>query len=237
MTMLMHCRTCGHEMQVEQPTDSVLKCPSCGQVIEVASAPAAGNLSPVGPDPSPAAQRTPAEADDLIPCPDCGERNRKDASFCHSCRRDLNEGVPPWERSGHGGLRRDVEPHRGNLILVLGILGFGLPLVGLALAIAAWVMGRRDLARMDKGTLDPQGKGITQAGFVCGIIATVLQALLLLFCVGYIVLVILVLSAFFQSMPPRPPVKLAPPRPPPAPGKVFQVRGTALRLADYLPRR
>jgi len=64
-----------------------------------------------------------------------------------------------------------MKPHRGTLILVLGILG--IVLCG-PLAIAAWVMGAGDLKQIDAGTMDPAGRGTTQAGKICGIIGTIL---------------------------------------------------------------
>jgi len=64
-----------------------------------------------------------------------------------------------------------MKPHRGTLILVLGILGL---VVCGPLGIAAWVMGSGDLKEMDAGTMDPAGRGTTQAGKICGIIGTIL---------------------------------------------------------------
>lgn len=64
-----------------------------------------------------------------------------------------------------------MKPHRGTLILVLGILGL---VVCGPLAIVAWVMGSGDLKQIDAGTMDPAGRGTTQAGKICGIIGTVL---------------------------------------------------------------
>jgi len=64
-----------------------------------------------------------------------------------------------------------MKPHRGTLILILGILGL---VVCGPLGIAAWIMGSGDLKQMDAGTMDPAGRGTTQAGKICGIIATVL---------------------------------------------------------------
>jgi uncharacterized membrane protein len=65
-----------------------------------------------------------------------------------------------------------MKPHRGTLILVLGILGL---VVCAPLAIAAWVMGSGDLKQMDAGAMDPGGRGNTQAGKICGIIGTILM--------------------------------------------------------------
>ncbi len=67
-----------------------------------------------------------------------------------------------------------MKPHRGTLILVLGILG--LVICG-PCGIAAWIMGNGDLKEMDAGAMDPSGRGTTQAGKICGMIATILMAL------------------------------------------------------------
>jgi hypothetical protein len=69
-----------------------------------------------------------------------------------------------------------MKPHRGTLILVLGILGL---VVCGPLGIAAWVMGSGDLKEMDAGKMDPAGRGTTQAGKICGIIGTILFVLAL----------------------------------------------------------
>jgi hypothetical protein len=65
-----------------------------------------------------------------------------------------------------------MKPHRGTVILVLGILG--LVICG-PLGIIAWVLGSSDLKEMDAGTMDPAGRGATNAGKICGIIATILM--------------------------------------------------------------
>lgn len=65
-----------------------------------------------------------------------------------------------------------MKPHRGTLILVLGILG--LVICG-PLGIAAWVMGSSDLKEMTAGTMDPSGRSLTNAGKICGIIASILM--------------------------------------------------------------
>jgi len=64
-----------------------------------------------------------------------------------------------------------MKPHRGTLILILGILG--IVFCG-PLAVVAWVLGSGDLKQMDAGMMDPAGRGNTQAGRICGIIGTVL---------------------------------------------------------------
>jgi len=64
------------------------------------------------------------------------------------------------------------QPHRGTVILVLGILGIVCCFI---CGIIAWVMGNNDLRDMDAGIKDPSGRGLTQAGKICGIVSVVLQ--------------------------------------------------------------
>ena len=53
----------------------------------------------------------------------------------------------------------------------------------------AWVLGRSDIKAMDAGRMDPEGRGMTTAGMILGIIGTVLP---LIFIALYFVLVIVV---------------------------------------------
>lgn len=78
-----------------------------------------------------------------------------------------------------------LQPHRGTLVLVLGILSL---IVCQPLGIAAWVMANGDLAAMNAGTMDPSGRSTTEAGRILGIIATVLMALGVLVILGMLVL-------------------------------------------------
>ena len=88
-----------------------------------------------------------------------------------------------------------MKPHRGVLILVLGILGF--VLCGPFTAIPAWVMGNSDLKAMAAGEMDRAGEALTQAGKICGIIVCALSALSLI--VGIVLLVIGGTAAAFQA--------------------------------------
>ena len=72
---------------------------------------------------------------------------------------------------------KHYSPHRGALILTFGILGVA---CCFPFGIAAWVMGNNDMQQIEDGTMDPTGKGITNAGKICGIIGTVLG----IFCSG-----------------------------------------------------
>jgi hypothetical protein len=81
----------------------------------------------------------------------------------------LPEDDRPWEQPG--AVRRDVEPHRGGLLLLLGtvslVCGFLTPglvvpgVVGLPLSVVVLVLGYRDLGRMGQGVLDPAGRAET----------------------------------------------------------------------------
>lgn len=65
-----------------------------------------------------------------------------------------------------------VVPHRGGLILVLGLVGFviGCPIFSLM----AWVMGSHDLREMRAGRMDRSGEGLTQVGQILGMIQSLL---------------------------------------------------------------
>jgi len=81
--------------------------------------------------------------------------------------------------------RSDLLPHRGGMILVMGILGI---VICAPLAIVAWVMGQGDLGKIRSGMMDPAGQGTTQAGMILGIVGTILFIL-------SIVAVVLLLAA------------------------------------------
>ncbi len=83
-----------------------------------------------------------------------------------------------------------MKPHRGTLILVLGILGL---VVCQPIGIAAWIMGSGDLKQIDAGQMDPTGRGLTNAGKICGIVATILLVLSVI--VGLLLVVLGVFGA------------------------------------------
>ncbi|MCS7158876.1 MAG: DUF4190 domain-containing protein [Gemmatales bacterium] len=71
-----------------------------------------------------------------------------------------------------------VEPHRGGLILILGILS--IVVCGL-LGPFALIMGSLDLAKMRQGRMDKSGYQVTLAGWILGIISTTLMVVCVLF--------------------------------------------------------
>ncbi len=68
-------------------------------------------------------------------------------------------------------MQQPLRPHRGGVVLALGILGI---VVCFICGIVAWVMGNNDLREMAAGTMDPAGRGLTQAGKICGMIGVIL---------------------------------------------------------------
>ncbi len=64
-----------------------------------------------------------------------------------------------------------LQPHRGVMILVFGILGI---VICVIFGIVAWVMGNGDLRAMAEGRMDPTGEGLAKAGRICGMISVAL---------------------------------------------------------------
>jgi hypothetical protein len=95
---------------------------------------------------------------------------------------------PPMQSMPGGPAR----PHRGTLILVLGILG--IVCCGI-LGIIAWVMGNSDLEAMRRGEMDRSGEALTNAGRICGMISVALWVM------GIIVnIVLMILGTGFNFM-------------------------------------
>jgi hypothetical protein len=122
----------------------------------------------------------------------------------HLTEREEDEDHP---RRYYGG--DAYVPARGGIWLGLGIasiviapLGicilpilFGI--ISLAMGLVALIMGSRDLSRIRSGEMDPQGENLTKAGWILGIIGTVLGALLTLCGVAQIVYFIAIFSGAF----------------------------------------
>lgn len=248
VALIATCPSCNGPLRVpDELVGRRVRCPSC-QTIFHAAAPAApepaseperplwknlqlelDNGDPIRPDSAPPPQATPprpgltgaVEIDALQEREGASRRPApqevRDDDYGPSGRRPYRRRQP----------RRDLEPHRGALILTLGIVslaslaldacyGLGVP-IGLPLGITAWALGSGDLRRMKNNEMDAEGLGMTQAGRICGILGTILQSLILLTC-GALVTTFVVLGASApppQTRPAPPPV-LVPPRPPQA---------------------
>lgn len=87
--------------------------------------------------------------------------------------------------------RRDAEPDRGAVVLSLGIISLAGMIIYCAaplwaiLGLAAWIMGQSDLRKMKSGLMDNNGRSMTQAGWICGILGVVFNSLWILTCGGF----------------------------------------------------
>jgi hypothetical protein len=159
-----------------------------------------------------------------VDCPSCAQKLRVPDDLlgknvkCPACTqmflatmRGLKESPPPEESDNEEGdeaprrskgrsLRRrrgqDYQPHRGTLILVLGILAIvtGLHLI---LGPIAWIMGNNDLKEIHAGRMDPEGEGNTNIGRILGMVATILGIVAIVAaCVAFLIWLI-ALAGFF----------------------------------------
>jgi hypothetical protein len=91
------------------------------------------------------------------------------------------EGTGPWSpRQIQFSGPYDLVRHRGSTILGLGIGGLvisGCPVAGWIVGGMATRMGADDIDQMNRGNMDPAGRGMTSAGRICGIIAVILSTL------------------------------------------------------------
>jgi hypothetical protein len=167
MSEIISCPSCQKKVQVPEALGGQdVQCPTCGATF-VAHLP--GTSAPA-PSSGGAHERW--------------ETTERPASW-----KDEEAGrrPPPYDdrgdyrRPAHGEYgrsddyrRRDLMPHRGAMILTLGIVGI---LLCNIVAPFAWVMGNADIAEIRNGRMDPDGEGLTQAGRILGMIGTALMVL------------------------------------------------------------
>ena len=161
MAIEFPCAGCGKILRVQDVhAGESAKCPECDAITVIPDASVAGGES---------------RSDDGFHISD-GNNPFSDAE--DSVQRDRNPfeapkaGIDPQKGDGMSGAI--LQQHRGVFILVLGIMSL---ICCNLLGIAPWVMANEDLARMDRGQMDSSGRGLTQAGKVCSIIALGLIAL------------------------------------------------------------
>lgn len=180
MPILTRCSSCGRQLRVpDNLLGRLVKCPACQNTF---TAQAAEEDAPV----APAEEERPAR-------PSRGKPESEGYGVEETPRRrpvrvddDEDDDEPPEDddyedepRPRRRRRRVSRKPHRGTLILILGILS--LVICGL-LGPVAWVMGNADIKEIDAGRMDPEGRGTTQAGRIMGIVST---AFMILGCVGY----------------------------------------------------
>jgi hypothetical protein len=174
------CPSCARPLRVpDSLPGQAVKCPSCEATFDAVEAPPPADAIREPAD-APVRRResAPPRDPDLAPRP----RPRLDDQYDDD---DYDEDDDDFEYR-----RRRRRPyraaHRGGLILTLGILSLVFCLlaivcipVGGFIGIAPWVMGVSDLRRMKEGSMDDDGRGSTKTGMIMGIVATSLNALLL----------------------------------------------------------
>lgn len=118
---------------------------------------------------------TAAESVYAVLAPGAGAAQRRGNPFAPAPFYSSNL-TPPGDAvavpAGPGEARQQyLAPHRGGLVLALGILAFvvACPI----LSFIAWTMGTNDLREMREGRMDSTGMGMTQAGMVLGMLLSV----------------------------------------------------------------
>jgi predicted Zn finger-like uncharacterized protein len=162
MPSVIACPSCQKQLKVpDELIGRPVKCPGCKETFTAQS-----------PSTPPPAQEEVVEKPrkKAAPLPEEEEEPRRPAR-----RRDEDdeEDDRPSRRRGSG---TRMQPHRGVLMLILGLvaaLGFLISLPTAPLGPFVWWMANNDLKEIDAGRMDPEGRQNTQIGKICGIIATV----------------------------------------------------------------
>ena len=200
--MIISCPSCPQKLRVpEELLGRPVKCPKCGIIFDA---------------PHPAVSGEPAQ--------ETVEIAGSSAPLSMPSAGGPGTSGPAFPRTSR--IRRDAEPGRGALILTLGIISIVLPVIGWIPGIAAIVMGRSDQQKIRAGSMDRSAADTTQAGWICGIIGTVIQLLVCVGCGLYISLMVLMFQQVRSGkFAPPPAVRVGPggavpmqPMPAPAPG-------------------
>jgi hypothetical protein len=180
----------GRAREEEEPDDDKIPCPHCGERIRASS----------------------------IRCKYCGEEIGDEEEYEEDDRpsRRKKKKKKKRRRSEYG----DLQPHRGGTVMTLGLISIILVVVdvpcfcccgalgdtlfsavGLGLGIPAWIMGQKDLAKMRDGLMDDSGRGNTQTGWICGMIGTILNGLILISGILFLIIWVGFQGASLMSTP------------------------------------
>jgi len=211
MPLQLSCPSCGTTLRVgDDLLGRKVRCPKCATTFTAGETqpPAEGGaIQKEEPSPKPppeprdeGIQQQPPPEDEL---PTEEEPSDEDAPRRRG-RRSNRE-----DESSDPDVRREKRPHHGPLVMGLGISsivasllafpgicccgGIGLLIMGLlgvGLGVPAWLVGQRDLAAMRSGEMSWEGESSTKAGWICGIIGTVVGGLAILGGCGLTVLYI-----------------------------------------------
>jgi predicted Zn finger-like uncharacterized protein len=152
------CPSCKQQLRVpDNLIGELVKCPKCDNAFTAV----AESNAPSQPS-EPAVQETssaPEEGSEY--------KMREPAAPPRPPRSDDDDFLERRPRS-----KRDYVPHRGTLILVLGILS--LTGLGIFTGLPAWIMGSGDMKQIRAGTMDPEGMSNTNIGRILGMISTLI---------------------------------------------------------------
>ena len=195
MTEVIQCPSCQRRLQVpEDLLGKDVQCPTCASTFVASLGQQSKTVhSPIQePQQSPPPESPPhfpLEQNRQSPPPYPGEHQQPQYGGYDSPRYDSSGyDSSGYDSSGYDSYgsgsrrssmrRRDFSPHRGGLILTLGIIS--LTFCAFTGPIA-WIMGNQDLKDIRVGRMDPDGEGLTQAGRICGIISTILMIVVVAF--------------------------------------------------------
>ena len=124
--------------------------------------------------------------------PGPGQPGQEQPGYWQQQAQGQQPPYPPPGYPAHGQVQYAPDHPKATTSLVLGILGVVLCQV---IAPFAWSMGKRTLNEIDASQGRLGGRGAAQAGYVLGIVGTVLLGLSLVFILIYVVGMV----AFFST--------------------------------------
>jgi hypothetical protein len=168
MLIPLYCPECGKELCVrDELLGNQVRCPVCEAVFRAV----------IGMEPPP----TPYSIAFEPPPIRRGGNQRASAPQAEIYSGAHLDETGPWpQRRNRAPGPYDLIAHRGGIILALGIAGLivsSCPIAGWIIGGLATRMGADDIGKMDRGSMDPTGRGMTNAGRICGIIAVTLSTL------------------------------------------------------------
>jgi hypothetical protein len=197
------CPGCAEVYSVEDSkAGKTGKCPKCQSDFVIppadAAVPNASNESSAAPveiRPCPGCHAklsvAPGDVGKDVECPYCKSTFRATAIADHARQSGRSSDTVEDDRPRKSGDRRErydddgefvgsrrnrhLEPHRGSTVLTLTLVGFFCCII---LTVAGTIMATIDLGKMKRGTMDPEGKGMTQAAQIIGFIAIGLNILM-----------------------------------------------------------
>ena len=175
MAQLIPCPDCKKQLQVpDELLGKLVQCPECRQTF---TARLREDVIPsTGITTSPSPPHAPWQSDDSKPPPKKRRRDDDDREPDDE-DRDRNRSRRP--------IKRNFAPHKGEMILIFGLMSLILPAFFVIFGLMAWIMGSADLREMREGRMDPSGEGMTQAGRIMGMVSVGLHLFGILACCGF----------------------------------------------------